>query len=327
MKRFFVSAFLFMKVVLLAHGPIVRAAIDIGMGGPKLLIAEIDVEANKIVNTVHSQKCFVNFYVGKDRRLSSEVMEQGLAAFKTMLDAARSFHADGIVAIATASLRSASNGLEFAQIIQDETGIQVHIIDQELEGQLAFQAVLAKMDVAPEDLVVWDIGGGSIQFIAQSADGSFLVDCGNEGVGAFNEHIISKIQCRNMGERKTANPLSASEISQAEMHARDLSQGVHAFFKEKCASTETTVVGAGSVFGYGVASLVGKHAFSLDEMTEGISRLPDKTDADFDGSFAFCEGVLLAYGYMQGLGIKHMHIVHVNNADGALVHLPFWEKL
>jgi len=33
----------------------IRAAIDIGMGGPKLQIAEVDTVTNKIVKTIHTQ--------------------------------------------------------------------------------------------------------------------------------------------------------------------------------------------------------------------------------------------------------------------------------
>lgn len=71
------------------------------------------------------------------------------------------YNAEEIVAIGAAAFRSAGNGEEFAKEIQDATGVKVHIVDQTLEGKLAFQAVLSKMDVDPEHLVVWDIGGGS----------------------------------------------------------------------------------------------------------------------------------------------------------------------
>ena len=106
---FFLSAFLLIKATLSAdiqNEQVVRAAIDIGMGGPKLHIAEIDLGTNKIVKVLHSQKYFVNFYEGISKndnsRLSLEVMNQCIAALKDAIDVARSFKVEGIVAIATA---------------------------------------------------------------------------------------------------------------------------------------------------------------------------------------------------------------------------------
>lgn len=330
----------FLNVILLSStlfatntdAHVVRAAIDIGMGGPKLQVAEVDLKTNKIVKLLHSQRYFVNFYEGisKDNgnRLSAEVMTQGLDAFKNAINVAHSFKADGIVAIATASFRAASNGLEFAKEIQDETAIQVHIVDQNLEGKLAFQAVLSKMDTQPESLIVWDIGGGSIQFVGMTSDGFYLIDCGEEGVGAFNDYIIGNIQRQNIKERKTPNPMSNSDVLRAQTYACSLSQKVNQSINDKFKDPTTKVVGAGSVFGHGIAAMVGKNAFCFDDIAAVVQGLAGKTDADFGGGdFAFCEGsnTILAFGFMQGLRIEKISILNVNNADGALIYEAFWK--
>jgi exopolyphosphatase/pppGpp-phosphohydrolase len=142
---------------------VVRAAIDLGMAGPKLQIAEVDPKTNKIIKILHTQRYFVNFYESithaTDHQLCSEIMTQGLIAFKDAVDMANSFKVDRIVGIATPAFRSAINGDQFANEIQNEIGIKVHIIDQNLEGILTFQAVLSKINIDTERLVVWDIGG------------------------------------------------------------------------------------------------------------------------------------------------------------------------
>jgi hypothetical protein len=43
---------------------VIRAAIDIGMGGPKLQIAEVDIQTQKIVKPLFTERYFVNFYEG-----------------------------------------------------------------------------------------------------------------------------------------------------------------------------------------------------------------------------------------------------------------------
>lgn len=73
---------------------VVRAAIDIGMGGPKLQIAEVDPKANRIVNMLHSERFFVNFYNELTKQdepcLSPEARSQRLKAFKDALAVAHS---------------------------------------------------------------------------------------------------------------------------------------------------------------------------------------------------------------------------------------------
>lgn len=312
---------------------VIRAAIDIGMGGPKLQIDEVDTTTNKIIKTVHTQRFFVNFYDSLSKSphnlLSSEIMAQGRKALKDAINIAHSFNSDGIVAIATASFRSAANGTQFANEIQDETGIKVHIVDQSLEGKLASQAILAKTHIDAHNLVVWDIGGGSTQFITTASDGSHLVDCGNEGSGSFADYIIENIQNQTIGEFTSPNPMSADDILLATAHARNLSKNVGKGFKDKINHPATTVVGVGSVFGFGIAGIIGnKNPFSIEDLSTAVQALAGKTDADLGGGdYAFCEGsnAILVLGFMQTLNIQQMQIINVNNADGAMIYEPFWQ--
>jgi len=312
----------------------IRAAIDVGMGGPKLQIAEVDLTNNKIVKIVHTQRYFVNFYESlsqsADKRLSFEIMEQGLKAVKDAVETAQAFQATKIVSIATASFRHAANGVEFAHRIEDETSVKVHIIDQNLEGKLTFQAVLSKLDVKPVNLVVWDIGGGSIQFIGAAENNSYFYDCSSEGVGSFTEFIIETIQKRSIKECKSPNPMSTEEISQATADAVSLSQRVNKVVREKISHASTIVVGAGSVFGCSIATWINNNPFSTIDLNAAVQSLAGKTDEDLGGGdYAFCgvSNAILALGYMRGLGITKMHIINVNNADGALLYEPFWSTL
>lgn len=334
MIRLLLGFFFSLSAALCAapHTHVVRAAIDIGMGGPKLQVAEVDLHANKIVKVLHTQRYYVNFYDGSAQNgtvcLTDEMMTQGLKAFKEAVAQAKTWQAEAIVAIGAAAFRSASNGTEFAQAMEQKTGIPVHIVDQNLEAVLAFEAVVAKMDVDAAHLVVWDIGGGSMQFISQLSDGTYVVGGREDGVGAFKDFIIKNIQQRNLEKIKSPNPLSAENIVQATAYARSLADALNQPLKDKICRPATTVVGAGSVFGYGIRGMLGgKHCFSSEDLKTVVDALPGKTDADLGGGdYAFVEGsnTVLALGFMQHLGIEQMHIVNVNNADGALIYEPFW---
>lgn len=340
MKTFY-RFLLFMSILILntaveAETPkktVVRAAIDIGMGGPKLRIAEVDLQSNKVIKTIHSQRFFINFYDNRnaENNLSVEIMQTGLKALQEAVNVANTFHPDGIVAIATESLRAASNGAYFANEMEHATGIKIHIVDQIMEGKLAFQAILSKMDIPLQDLVVWDIGGGSMQFVFAAQDGSHHVECRKEGAGGFKDYIIEKIQLRNLSDVVSPNPMSCQDIIYATTYAREMSLNVNPRLKEKVTSSSIKVVGAGSIFEFSIAGKFnGRASFSIEQLTAVVKEIANKTDADFGGEgYALCEGSnsILVLGFMQGLKIKEMQIVNVNNADGALIYGPFWKEI
>ena len=301
----------------------VRAAIDMGTGGPKLEVAEVNLETGKIVRIVHAERIFVNFHdsLARSSILSEDVKTRGHEAFQKAVEKARSFNPKGIVAVATAAFRHADNGVQFAQEIQDKTGINVHVIDQKLEGELSFLAVLAKTEATADDLLVWDIGGGSTQFVAR-AYGECRIDGSKEGSGPFRDYIIEKIQGRSHA-CKSPNPLSVEDMNQAKAYARSLTEKVDEAFKAKV----KTVVGVGSVFGVGIAKALGKNSFTREELQEVVNRMINKPDEELGGGDFACveaSNAILALGMMEGLQIKKMDIIPVNNTDGALIYEPFW---
>lgn len=311
---------------------VIRAAIDVGSGGPKLRIAEVDLTANKIIKVLHVQQYPVIFQEslsrGSDKTLNAEIMLQGIQAIKHAITVAKLFKAEGIVMIGASIFRNALNGEQFAQDIHSEVGLPVHILDQELEGKLAFQAVLAKTSIKSENLVVWDIGGGSTQFIGIN-DGSYLIDGSNEGSGPFRDFIIESIQRRDIKEYRSPNPISQEQANLAKAHAADLSMKVDQVFRDKLRDLKVEVVGVGSVFGNGITALMpGKNPFTIEDLTAAVHKLVGKSDIDLGGGGFACievSNALLALGFMKGLDIKQISIIDVNNADGAIVYKAFWE--
>lgn len=323
---------LFFSLPATENAYVIRAAIDLGSGGPKLRVAEVNLTANKIIKILHIEQTLIPFQdslaQSSDRSLSPEIMLKGLEAFKGAIAKAKSLGAEKIAAIATAAFRNARNGSQFMNEIQAQTGIKVHILDQDLEGELAFQAAFARLDICPKDLITWDIGGGSTQLVGRSSDDRFLIERSQEGSGTFKNFIIERIQQRNIKEFKSPNPMSSEVVSQAEAYARELAEKVNLAIKNKICQPSTQIVGVGSVFGRGIAVLLNhKNPFTVEDLAEAVNGLIDKTDADLGGGdFAFVEvsNAVLTLGFMRGLNIKQMSIVDINNADGVLVYEPFW---
>jgi exopolyphosphatase / guanosine-5'-triphosphate,3'-diphosphate pyrophosphatase len=325
---FILSAMIGSTLAAAVQSPIaVRAAIDIGTGGPKLRVGEVNLETGKIVRILHTEQFFVNFHgsLAKSSMFSEDVKARGHEAFQKAITKAKTFNPEGIIAVATAAFRDATNGLEFAQEIQEKNGIKVHVIDQKLEGELPFLAVLAKTNAKSEELLIWDIGGRSTQLVRAGADGFCHVEGRNEGSGLFKDYIIEKIQGRSIQECNSPNPLSAQDVNQAKAYARSLAEKVDQAFKIQ--QLARTVVGVGPVFGNGIAKSVGKTTFTREELSAVVQEMINKNDEELSGDDFACveaSNAILALGFMEGLQIEEMQVIHVNNADGALIYQPFW---
>jgi len=311
---------------------VIRAALDIGSGATKLKVAEVNLKTQKIEKILANESFSVQYQEelekSPDGTFTPKVMEEGIEALKKCKEIALRHGADKVVGIATASFRKAGNADSFAQKIENETGVSIYIIDQELEGILGFNATAAHLAEEPQDVIAWDIGGGSYQFSALDENKNIVVHRGLDASIPFKNRVIKQIKKSDPARVSTPNPLSRAEMEKAEEAARLLSEKVDHLFKQKIAHPNAKIVGIGNIFAYGIHPLVGKkHSFTQKELEERVQSLQGKTDEELGaGPYAnvAVTNPMLILGFMQKLGIEEMEIADINNADGALVHAPFW---
>lgn len=312
----------------------VRAALDIGSGATKLRVAEVDLETSRIVSILES-KSFTTPYQEKLSKstegiFDNEVMDIGMNTLKESVAIAKKHGAEKVIAVATAAFRKAKNADDFIEKIFNETGVKVNVIDQGLEGELAFKAVQSQFGVQPADLVVWDIGGGSLQLTTVDHQGELVIYRGEEASTPFKNFVIEEIQDKQAHLINTPNPLNVKEIMQANAHAQRLAQKVDLIIKDKICAPKTIIVGVGNIFGYQLTSMFNnqKH-FTRDRLVGQVANLAGKSDHDVGGGdFAnvYVTNAALILGFMEGLEIDKMQITDINPADGAFFYTPFWDK-
>jgi exopolyphosphatase / guanosine-5'-triphosphate,3'-diphosphate pyrophosphatase len=316
-------------VTIRAPSHVVRAAIDIGSGATKLRVAEVDKTTNKIVKILanisyptHYQE---HLEKSATKTFDNEIMKQGLHAIKASKEIAQNYHADQVVAVATAAFRNAANSQEFMNEIWDETGVKVYVIEQELEGKLAFEAASAQFNGDLSDLIVWDIGGGSLQLtmLDPYARGELKVFLGHQASVYFKNHMIEEIQNKSRDNASTPNPMTLEQIQKGVSDARWTAESVDQIFKAKIQNPKTTIIGVGNIF----ASGIHPH-FTQQELSDALMLLAGKTDEEVGGGpFAnvAVTNAIMVLGFMQALGIQEMQIKDINNADGAILYPEFWE--
>ncbi len=151
----------------------VRAAcIDIGSNTTRLLVA--DCVEGKLIE-VHQERAFTR--IGKGLAASGAIgadkIEEVVAVVLGQLAAARRLGAGEIRGVATAAIRTASNGVALVEAIAAGTGLEVEIVSGEDEARLAFRGAAAMLepDTAARcrQLGVVDVGGGSSEVVVGAA--------------------------------------------------------------------------------------------------------------------------------------------------------------
>lgn len=316
---------------LLSNGEM-RAAIDIGSGATNLKVAKVDPDTQKILIQLYEKSIPVPYQKhleqSTDETFDREVMDHGIRAIKALKELADSYHVKKVIAVATAAFRKAKNAEQFAKEIEQQTGVQVRIINQDEEGILAFRGALAITPVKAEKAITWDVGGGSMQLTTLSPEGTYLVEKGKTASIPFKNAVIEKIEQKDAKAISTPNPMTIEEMEAASQYAAQLAGETDPFIKTKIQDPNTEILAVGSLFNYGIRPLVNQSVVKQEELEKAVMKFAGKTDKELPGGSLAEVAVtnpLLILGYMKGLQMHKVEVLNVNNADGALTYPPYWQ--
>jgi len=150
------------------------AAIDIGSNTFRLLIAEAASPGDKTPwRTIYYTHRIIRLGEGLHHsgRLAEAAMQRGMAALSDFaaLIARYRLPPAHIAATATAAMREAENGVQFRNAVAAQTGIDIRIIDGETEARMSLNGACAVLfKNTRKDMLLFDIGGGSTEFIRAS---------------------------------------------------------------------------------------------------------------------------------------------------------------
>lgn len=308
----------------------IRGAIDIGSGTTKVKVAEVNKCAKSVGKLLYEKYVKVSYQSdldnSKDKRFSSEIKKVGEAAIReVLLDVARKVTAQENIrwkSVAAAAFREAKNAPEFVKELNQKFPVNVRILNQVEEGILGYNSAFA-YEPKPVNAVVWDIGGGSSQWVTEYK-GEYLFHLFQIASENFKDRIIREIKKRP--DLKTPNPISRSERAAAEKmlqaEAAQLNPKIKEILKEN-----GKVIGIGSVHFYSVLGQIhgtknkNKMAYTLDQVETAIQGRMGQADKQVGGDYAATDVTNLIYvaTFMKSLGIKMIVVRKVNLIDGLLL--------
>lgn len=144
--------------------------LDIGSNTVHLLIAEIRAGGRPIAATSERSVVRLMRYLTPDGSISAE----GVTALVTAVaDARKILEAeapDDFFATATSAVRDATNGADVIAQIEAALGRSLHVLDGAAESELTFLAARRWFGWSAGQLLMLDIGGGSLELAAGSEE-------------------------------------------------------------------------------------------------------------------------------------------------------------
>jgi exopolyphosphatase/guanosine-5'-triphosphate,3'-diphosphate pyrophosphatase len=238
------------------------AAIDVGSNSIRLLVAESDPAAG--INVIDEVKDQPRLAAGlaQTGRLDDAAMERALLALRRMREVCRRRGVRRIAAVATAAVREASNGPEFARRVQEELDIPLQVIDADTEAALSYRSVAHHFRLAGARTLVADIGGGSLELIG-AVDG--------------------------LVELTRSLPLGAVRLTELHLHGKKdarraiamLRTSVRKQLKKVLRQREWTaaaVIGSGGTFTTLARMAIGRRGLPIPDTIHGVSVSPGEVE-------------------------------------------------
>lgn len=182
-------------------------AIDVGTNSIHLVVVELDPHYGTS-RTILKTRQMVRLGAGDALArgyLGKKAFERGVAAIAQFADAARAAGASAVRAVATSAVREASNRDEFVTAAGAASGIALEVLDEAEEARLIHLGVSRGFALGERMACIFDIGGGSTEFIIGDAQRSYylqsvrlgslrlferyLADGAPEGYRALEEHV------------------------------------------------------------------------------------------------------------------------------------------
>ncbi len=140
--------------------------LDIGSNTVHLLVADVRPGGRPLATTSRRTVVRLMRYLGPDGEITSEGVDALVAAVADARRVAASENVDELLATATSAVREAANGPAVIALIEEALGQPLQVLGGETEARYTFLAVRRWFGWAAGQILLFDIGGGSLEIAA-----------------------------------------------------------------------------------------------------------------------------------------------------------------
>ena len=167
------------------------ASIDIGTNTIRLLICEKTSEGK--LRRLCVDRVITRLGEGfsvESRLLTTNAVARSIEALKEFSQKIKKYEVDDYRAVATSVVRESVNGSEFVNEVKHQTGLTIEVISGEQEAKLTVLGVLNSIEVKTKDSIIFDIGGGSTEYVYIQDTDILSLTSTNLGVVHLTEEFL-----------------------------------------------------------------------------------------------------------------------------------------
>lgn len=141
-----------------------KAVLDIGSNTVRMLLGE---HQDGAIYPFRYLRRITRLGGGYDPKsgIASDAAERTMRSLHEFVAVLDEYRPEKVRAVATEAVRRACNSEDFITSVHNQTGLRVEIIDGNEEAVLSSSGVLVALDPRPASALIFDIGGGSTEFI------------------------------------------------------------------------------------------------------------------------------------------------------------------
>ncbi|GAB1433316.1 hypothetical protein MASR2M29_19420 [Spirochaetota bacterium] len=141
------------------------AVIDIGTNSIKFCVGEKAQDGTLKVLKDANDIARLGEGLRETGMISPEALERNAKSVADFAKQAKEMAAEKILVVGTMALRTAKNTKDFVSAVEKLCGLTVEVLPGEEEARLAYLAVLSALPIKNAEVVIFDTGGGSTEFI------------------------------------------------------------------------------------------------------------------------------------------------------------------
>jgi exopolyphosphatase / guanosine-5'-triphosphate,3'-diphosphate pyrophosphatase len=296
--------------------------LDVGSNTIHLQVVDAHLGAPPIPNSSHKSIIKLTEYLDETGAITPLGVDRITASISSNMSDAAHLNIDELLAFATSAIREAVNSDEVIAHVNKKCGIELQVLSGEEEARFTFLAARRWLGWSAGDLLVLDIGGGSLEIArGPDEDPDFKVSL-QLGAGRLTRKYLK-------GDPFTTKSLKSLE-EYLEEAISPLAQSLSTFEKDNAAGTSKTFRTLAKI-SQNMFPKLGQH-LTLEALEEMVPKLQA---LDIDGRHALpavsaerapqiVAGSMVARQLMRTLELKEIRICPWALREGIVLHRLDW---
>ena len=305
------------------YAPGVRLGVlDIGSNTVHLLVADVRPGGRPLATTSQRTVLRLMRYLDSDGSITEEGVRALVSAVAEARAVAESERVDELLATATSAVREATNGASVIARIEEALGQSLQVLGGETEARFTFLAVRRWFGWAAGQILLFDIGGGSLEIAAGSDELPDAAESVPLGAGRMTVQFLPD------------DPPGPEAIDALRTHAADMLRPVAARFANQ--PRPDHVVGSSKAI-RSLAKLAGYPApgwSSIERMVlprrelkawiPRLARIPAETRQELPGitadrTFQIVAGAVVLHQAMKAMDVDELEVSPWALREGVLL--------